>query len=140
MTDEPRAGKCGRFSAAVYDNSVNIVPKYRRDTYLFLFGDELSTFSFKPVSRAEKISKSDYWELTGYSNPLSLEDDGRMLARILKEDRHLGYQTGTAYNFMRSFLFHFQRGSLRPVLDIMKHLPKRHKNAEEDKYIYDDFP
>jgi hypothetical protein len=138
MINEPRSAKFGRFLAPIVDAVVERISGDRRETYVHLLGDELANFSFKPVPEDERGSTPSSRELEGVYS-LCLEDP-RMVARTLKEARHLNYQKGTSYNIMRGFLTHFQNGGLRSALDRMRDLPERHKSCEEDSYVYRDFP
>lgn len=137
MRKETRAGKLGRFLAAEYDGKMAKIPKGERDEYIARFINELIDYSFQKVKKGQKgIRKDRELEELAWpdvKNPL-------VSARILKEYHHHLFQTNTSYNHMRGFLYHFQEGVFRSMLDKMQHLPNRHKNCKSDEYVYSDYP
>ena len=137
MRKETRAGKSGRFSGALLDNAMENILRgltaSDRDAYLSLFGRELENFSFEKIPVARRGERKDY-ELESYAD--SDVSDPILVARTIKERWHLEYQADTIYKDVRAFLSFFMDGLFRPILDKMRHLPDRHRDWEDDEYVY----
>jgi hypothetical protein len=102
LMGETRAGKYGRFEAAVLNYIIITLPSSERETYLSRFLREFEKYSDVPRKKGEPRNEGCVHELEGLECLDVLNPE--QLARWFKEGQHLKYQKDTVRRERASFL------------------------------------
>lgn len=107
MKKESRAGKLGRFEAAIYNYALMHLIRDCGRKYFDKFMQELGKYSDKPRKRGQPRHGVCVFELEGVDKPDVR--DPTLVAKTIKESWHLRYQKDTSRRERNGFLANLKR-------------------------------